>query len=394
MSVWGTFRRRLRVKCTCVAIEDVIKLSNDKGIIFYDVRKNNALEAELTLKKTQYSSFAKLVEQYGGAVEITARTGILWSVFALRCRPVLLVGIALFLLSVFYIPSRIFFVQIENNRDISAETIIDHAQSAGVKFGASRRYVRSETVKNAILSAIPELQWVGVNTRGCVAVISVKERSLPAQQQDSGICSIVSKRDCVIDEIFVKRGDLMCTVGQAVKAGQMLVSGYTDCGISIKATSADAEIYGKTFHELQIITPTYRHSKTLNGKKKEKFSVIFGKKQIKFYKDSGISDTKCVKMYSYSYVTLPGGYVLPIGMLKETILFCDIKENSVSQDDALLVASAIGDRYIKENTVAGEVLNSSMSTCTEDFIYKFSCKYFCREMIGEKLREGIIDGNK
>lgn len=39
-------------------------------------------------------------------------------------------------------------------------------------------------MKNALLSAIPELQWAGVNTYGCRAVISVRERTLPERKPE------------------------------------------------------------------------------------------------------------------------------------------------------------------------------------------------------------------
>ena len=37
--------------------------------------------------------------------------------------------------------------------------------------------IRSEKVKNSLLQRIPQLQWAGINTDGCVAVISVREKT-------------------------------------------------------------------------------------------------------------------------------------------------------------------------------------------------------------------------
>ena len=49
----------------------------------------------------------------------------------------------------------------------------------------------------------------------------------------------------------------------------------------------------------------------------KKYAVIIGKKRINFYKGSGISDTSCDKMYLENYVTLPGGFILPIAIATE-----------------------------------------------------------------------------
>ena len=62
-------------------------------------------------------------------------------------------------------------------------------------------------------------------------------------------------RDGFIVSATVTRGNFLCRVGQSVKAGQVLISGYTDCGICIQATRAEGEIYAQTSRDFAAVTP-------------------------------------------------------------------------------------------------------------------------------------------
>ena len=96
----------------------------------------------------------------------------------------------------------------------------------------------------------------GVNTSGCVATVSVRERTDPeVTEQDSAVSNIVASRDGFIVSATVTRGNFLCRVGQSVKAGQVLISGYTDCGICIQATRAEGEIYAQTSRDFAAVTP-------------------------------------------------------------------------------------------------------------------------------------------
>ena len=169
---------------------------------------------------------------------------------------------------------------------------------------------------------MPQLQWAGVSTSGCVAIITVHERNVkePAREKE-GVCSIVAARDGIITEMTVLRGNGLCKPGMAVKAGQVLISGYQDCGICIRAAHAEGEILAYTQHCLMAVCPINRVIRSETLGRKEKYSLIIGKKEINFMKYSGISGSSCVKIYEQKYMTLPGGFVLPIVFARESTIY-------------------------------------------------------------------------
>ena len=272
--------------------------------------------------------------------------------------------------------------------------IIAAGESCGVYFGASRRAVRSEKVKNAILSALPELQWAGVNTKGCVAIISVRERTeAETKEEQEYVSSIVADRDGIITSCTILEGNSLCSVGQVVQKGQVLISAYTDCGLSIRATRAEGEIFAQTERNLSVVAPTECIEKREIKNTKKKISLLLGKKRINLWKDSGIWDTTCDRMYEEYYVTLPGGYQLPLGVAVETGTVYQLQESQLQPETLEASIADYGKSYLHQHMVAGEIINSSETFAVSDGLIYLNGEYVCTEMIGRVQREQIGEAN-
>ena len=194
--------------------------------------------------------------------------------------------------------------------------------------------------------------------------------------------SIVALRDGIITELTVTRGSAACKIGQAVRKGQTLISGYTDCGLTIRAEQADGEVFAQTQQSLTAKIPSQSTSRGEIREENKKYSLIIGKKRINLYKGSGISDTGCVKIYSVGYITLPGGFQLPVAIVTERFIYYDTNESFLSQKDGTQILSDFARQYLNSHMVAGQIL-----TKTEDYAADGSCLYLtgnyaCLEMIG------------
>ena len=201
MGFWNSLAGSLRIRITSASVAETLTVVNHAGVPFSDIKWVNDLTVDATILRQHYKPLKKILSARGDKLELVNRFGVYWTFRSLGRRPVFLAGILLYIAFAVFLPTRIFFVTVTGNETISAETIITHAEGVGISFGASRSAVRSERVKNALLAAVPELQWAGVNTYGCVAVISVRERNIVPNDSESGkFCSIVAKCDGVIQE--------------------------------------------------------------------------------------------------------------------------------------------------------------------------------------------------
>ena len=392
MNIWKSLAGTYRIEITSASPTESLTAINCAGIDLFNVSYIDELTFRADIDRRKLNSLQKLLGKIGASVKIIRKNGLFWSLSALGKRPVLTVGLTIFLFLIFYMPTCVFFVNVEGNTTIPTKLILEKAQECGIAFGASRREVRSEKIKNALLESIPQLQWAGINTSGCTAIISVRERSEPQSvPEQKGVSSIVAKKDGIITEITVLKGNPLCRVGQAVRAGQVLVSGYTDCGIFVRAECANAEIFAQTHHVFTAVTPVDLRKRDKPIKSEISFQLLIGKKLIKFTKDSGISDAGCVKMYKENYLMLPGGFQLPIALITEERHYYSMSP-SLDKDDFTWM-QILSEKYVETQMLAGKIIQKKYAISSNTDLYCATNEFDCVEMIGHVRSEEIIDGN-
>lgn len=313
----------------------------------------------------------------------TVRTGGLPVVLEGLGRWKLMCGVVVFLLFLtVFLPTRILFLEVEGNGAVPARLILERAEECGVYFGASRRSLRSERVKNHLLWAIPELRWAGVNTQGCTAVITVALRDSGKAGEEELPGDIAAVTDAVVTEVILQSGTALVRPGEAVREGQLLISGTADLGHSTRIDRAEGEVYGLTRRVVEVGLPENTLLRTENGSMVRKFSLRIGKKSVNFSNDSGILHGTCVKMRTVNYLTLPGGFALPVALVTDTYRLCE--ETAIPREMTREVLAQQARRYVREQMTAGTILAEELQYADGGLTAVFQC----RELIGA-FRPGI-----
>ena len=396
MDVWHSIDGMMELTVTSADPAGALTALNCAGIPLFAVdRGEDDLTVRFRIRRKDAYRVKAILERRGEMLGSVRSKGVYWAFVRLLRRPVLLIGILLLTALSLYLPTRVFFFRVEGNVSVPTKCILEKCTDCGIRFGASRREVRSEKMKNALLSAIPELQWAGVNTAGCVATITVRERSAEEAKKpgSTGVSSIVAVRDGVITECTVVKGSAACKVGQAVRAGQVLISGYTDCGSSVRAEDADGEVFAVTERNFMAVLPSDWDFKSTKNGEIIKYALIIGKKRINLYKGSGILDTSCDKMYVENYVTLPGGFQLPIAIVTEVWQQRDTEQDPMGEDAARELLSSYARSYLSSQMIAGQIRKADEVVTAESGVYRLTGKYACRELIGIVRSEEILRPN-
>ncbi len=381
MDVLGSLEGMMSVELTCADPAAALRAISRQNIPLFDTEMTGPLQLQFRIRRQDWKKLRILAKKRGQKIRLRRREGLFWLCKGLIKRPVLVLGLAFLIWFSLWIPGRIFFIRVEGNVKLDPMQIAEQARLCGIGFGASRKEVRSEKVKNALLGVIPQLQWAGVNTYGCVAVITVRERNdLQQPQLSTGVSSIVALRDGIVQEMTVLRGNGLCRPGQAIKAGQVLISGYTDCGLYIQATRAEGEVYAITQREVTALCPSevwVRQEKTASEKR---FSIIIGKKRINLSKGSGILGGSCAKIESDYNLTLPGGFQLPVRLVREEIISYEIRQ--LPSDSARQVLQAYAREYLLSQMIAGRIDSTGEVFMDLDGLCRMDGVYGCYEMIG------------
>lgn len=375
----------VRVKLTSADTAGALASISGAGIAVCDVVMDSEIAVRFTLSRRDWRRAAAIADRRGDKLRVVGRQGIYWDLKRLGRRPVFAIGLAVLLLMALLVPSRVYIVEVQGNETMPANFILETAANCGISFGASRRAVRSEKVKNALLEAMPALGWAGVNTYGCRAVITVREKDPePERPEENTVSSIVAGRDGYILSCDVVSGSGLCRPGQTVQAGEMLISGYTDCGICITAARAQGEVMAATRRSLTALTPAVSAEKGPQMGQTVNYSLIVGKNRIKFDKNSGISDASCGRMVTNYHLTLPGGYRLPVTLVKETVTSHDLAAASTQAEQLLKEFAA---RYLGSQMIAGTVTEAVEYVVEDGGVWILQGDYACTEMIGRERAE-------
>ena len=166
----------------------------------------------------------------------------------------------------------------------------------------------------------------------------------------------------------------------------MLVSGYTDCGIYIQGTLAEAEVLAVTNREITFIVPNTVQKRLVTNGKTRRYRLSIGNYLINFYNDSGISPPTCVKINREFPLTLPGGFTLPVSLIQEQILHYETQP----EDMDLQWVGECCQQYLKSQMIAGKIISEEMQAIRSRDITRYTGKYFCTEIIGQTKYEETI----
>ena len=393
MGLYRSFAGSVEVSLISADIAECLRVLEQKRISAFTIRTVDTVTLELTVSRKDLLKLQQLCERKGYVLHLKQKRGLFWPLRAMIKRPVFVIGMMFLIVLAVMLPGRILFIETEGNEAVPSRYILEQAENCGLKFWSRRREVRSEQIKNALLEAIPQLQWVGVNTYGCRAVIAVRERSAyPAEQDGASVSHIAASRDGVIHSCTVTRGYGNCIVGQAVRKGDILISGFTDCGLTIVAERAEGEVLAQTQRSLNVLTPAGCQIQSQTGSGNTRYSLLIGKKRINFYKGSGISGATCDKMYSKYVLTLPGGFSLPVALLKETTISCSLTEMTANHPSSML--EAFVSDYLMEQMKDGVILRKSEVLTESNGVFQLNGVYDCQENIGivQEEKIGEFDG--
>ena len=115
-----------------------------------------------------------------------------------------------------------------------------------------------------------------------------------------------------------------------------------------------------------------------------------GKKVINFYNNSRIYDPTCVKIENKESISLPGDFSIPVYRITQTYYYYQISDD-IDEDNAECTwMSDYAKSYVLSQMIAGEILESVDSGRCLENVYIWNGEYACKEMIGVKKQEEIV----
>lgn len=179
----------------------------------------------VSMPASRFKQMRHLCRQQGWHVSVVERLGFPFFVARLIRRKALVAGAVMALIALYVASGHVWFVQVSPTVDVSTTRILAVAEQAGLRPGVRKESFDPKEVQRTLLLQLDELSWVGVSVRGTLAVIEVAERSqLDPQLTRPG--DIVAARDGIIHRITVSQGYPLVAVGDTVRRGDLVISGF------------------------------------------------------------------------------------------------------------------------------------------------------------------------
>lgn len=383
MGMETTVRLELTSADTQGALNEVLR----SGLSLYSVWRVDELVTEFTVRQSEMGAIRSVLDRRGDPVRIIQERGLAVILKRSKKRPVLLMGLAVLIILTVFLPTRLILFRVEGSESVSPALVLETLQDLGVTFWTKRVDLHNENIKNGLIDRIPGIAWVGINTKGCVATVSIRERADEQEPYIAGPGNIYATRDGIISEITASKGTAMFASGDAVLKGQLLISGFTDCGNILLSGDAEGDVYAYTSRSVTAVLPKERYAKMRLDTIQRRYSLVVGKKRINFWKGSGISPIGCDRMYQEYWLKLPGGGVLPVCVIRETIIHHSLQscDTGYAEEDL----ASMMDVFVCLQIPGGKILHRDIRSSETDTLLITKGHYGCLEMIGKKIVEQI-----
>ena len=167
----------VRIECGCP--ERMLNLCGARGIPFWELTWESPVCLTLRAVGRDLPRLRQAAEDAGGSLHLCRSGGVPVFWRRLRRRYVLLAGAVLALVLMFGGNLVIWDFQVSGNDTVPTETILRALEDYGITVGSPGLHIDQETMRNHVLLALPEVSWLAVNVRGCVAHVQVVERHRP-----------------------------------------------------------------------------------------------------------------------------------------------------------------------------------------------------------------------
>lgn len=243
-------RERLTmIKVEGLSLEKLLARASDAGVKLYSVKRTEPKSVCLEVDAKGESTMRALCDRYGYRMDVlrVSAKGRAWRLF--RQRALLCVGLAVFLMGIWGANLFVWQVEVEGAGESIGEVrlILEEQQ---VKPGRLKASLSTQALKEIIEARLPRVKYVDVYMQGVQLTIECAGASMAVPAEYGGENGdVVATKEGIITGLYVIAGTPAVQIGDAVRAGQVLVYGQErSADESVRAVPARAQALAQTYY--------------------------------------------------------------------------------------------------------------------------------------------------
>lgn len=373
----------VRIKVTGAKPQDVLNAMSERSVSFWDAVPEDEFTISLGIYSREFGEARAIAERRQCSVQRLRERGSPALRRRLRRRIALLcAAVSCFVLLA---ASSLFIwdIDVEGNESVSTGEILRALSDAGVYPGSFWPAWSADDIRNSVILDIPELAWLGVSVDSSRATVRVRERvEKPSVVQRSDIGSVTARTTGIIERMEVYQGAPLVASGDAVVAGETLVSGEMPSEVGdTRYVRASALVEARTWYERSAAAPLEYKALSQDGEH-TRWALILGDKRINFYAGSSQTEPGCGKIITEYTLEWPGVFSLPVTLVRERISEYGQVASSQSEDElAAGLAASLQSALERELAGRGEVLDATFTSSVSGGLLIVTMRAECLEDI-------------
>ena len=220
------------------------------GAYLWDIAAGKNAGACVAARK--YRRLRRCAHRTGCRLKIREKRGLPFALRRTRGHRGLWAGSAAFLLILYFLSLRVWCVQITGDSPYPAGQLENALAAEGLARGVWKGSVDPKITAERVMLKFPDIRWMSINLHGSAAEVVVQKKVKKPQITDlTGVCNVKASATGQILSMKVYAGTPAVKKGDAVVAGQLLVSAVVEDQLGGSTlTHASAEIDAETVHEL------------------------------------------------------------------------------------------------------------------------------------------------
>ncbi len=289
--LWNYFKGYVMINVSGFSVERFMNMASFRKIHMWDVIHEGGI-VSMKIKAKDILKLKDCAKKTGCKIKIVKKEGIPFIKHRYRKRKVLLLGGAIFVLSLYFMSTFVWLVEIEGNARIPKESLMIFCEELGIKPGVFKFTIDTKKCADKFIEQFADLSWIAININGTKVKIDLVETiKKPELIDKASPCDIVAKTDALITDVVVINGTPVIKPKNVVRKGDLLVSGKLEIKddqqvLGYRYIHAKAEVYGKVWYEIKLSEPLEYIEKIYTGQKKKKYAVEFFGNEINFFLDN------------------------------------------------------------------------------------------------------------
>ena len=300
-------------------------------------------EVSIVVYNKDYESILKIKTIYN--IEVLDTFGLIKIKKNLRINRYLIISLIFGIFLFKFLSSIIFEVEVVHNDVKTREFLKRELALYNIKEKKFKKsYSQIEGIKEEILNKYKDkIEWLEIEEKGTKYIVRVELRKILEEKVGDGKQNVIAGKDAVIKEIKATSGQIVKSINNYVKKGDVVISGNIYANEEVKDTvPAQGTVYGEVWYEINVTYPfAYSETRELD-RKRDVLVLKFLNRSIEFsrkhFKNKKVDEQ----------VLLKSG-VLPISLVRQRQTEVSVIDQILTVDEAAILAKEKAVSKISEN---------------------------------------------